>query len=101
MKENNRIALITGSTSGIGESTAYELAGQFDLILCGRNKKKLNNLHQGLSKKTKVKILEFDVRVRDEVAKSISSLSPKWKNIDVLINNAGNAHGLDFIHEGK
>ena len=101
MRENNRIALITGSTSGIGESTAYELAGQFDLILCGRNKKKLNNLHEELSKKTKVKILEFDVRVRDEVVHSISSLSPKWKNIDVLINNAGNAHGLDFIHEGK
>ena len=96
-----KIALITGATSGIGESTSFELANQFSLILCGRNKKKLEELSNLLSKKTNVKTLEFDVRDKKEVKEKISSLSDDWKNIDILINNAGNAHGLDLIHDGK
>ena len=97
----NKIALITGATSGIGESTSYELSDQFSLILCGRNKKKLNELSNSLSKKTDVMTLEFDVRDKKDVREKISSLSDHWKNIDILINNAGNAHGLDFIYEGE
>jgi NADP-dependent 3-hydroxy acid dehydrogenase YdfG len=97
----NKIALITGATSGIGESTSYELSDQFSLILCGRNKEKLNELSNSLSKKTDVMTLEFDVRDKKDVREKISSLSDDWKNIDVLINNAGNAHGLDFIYEGE
>ena len=97
----NKIALITGATSGIGESTSHELSDQFSLILCGRNKKKLDELSTSLSKKTDVITLEFDVRDKKDVREKISSLSDDWKNIDVLINNAGNAHGLDFIYEGE
>ena len=97
----NKIALITGATSGIGESTSHELSDQFSLILCGRNKKKLTELSNSLSKKTDVVTLEFDVRDKKDVREKISSLSDDWKNIDVLINNAGNAHGLEFIYEGK
>ena len=97
----NKIALITGATSGIGESTSHELSDQFSLILCGRNKKKLNELSNSLSKKTDVMTLEFDVRDKKDVREKISSLSDDWKNIDILINNAGNAHGLDFIYEGE
>ena len=96
-----KIALITGATSGIGESTSFELANQFSLIICGRNKDKLNELSNELSKKTNVKTLEFDVRDKEDVREKISSLSDDWKNINILINNAGNAHGLDFIHEEK
>ena len=96
-----KIAFITGATSGIGESTSFELANQFSLIICGRNKEKLDELSKELSKKTNVKTLEFDVRDKEDVREKISSLSDDWKNIDILINNAGNAHGLDFIHEGK
>ena len=101
MNKEKKIALITGATSGIGESTAYELANHFSLILCGRNKEKLNKLSNSLSKKTNVKTLDFDVRKREDVSHKISTLDNVWKNIDILINNAGNAHGLDFIHEGK
>ena len=97
----NKIALITGATSGIGESTSHELSDQFSLILCGRNKKKLDELSNSLSKKTDIITLEFDVRDKKDVREKISSLSDDWKNIDVLINNAGNAHGLDFIYEGE
>ncbi len=97
----NKIALITGATSGIGESTSHKLSDQFSLILCGRNKKKLDELSNSLSKKTDVITLEFDVRDKKDVREKISSLSDDWKNIDVLINNAGNAHGLDFIYEGE
>ena len=96
-----KIVLITGATSGIGESTSFELANQFSLIICGRNKDKLDELSNELSKKTNVKTLEFDVRDKEDVREKISSLSDDWKNIDILINNAGHAHGLDFIHEGK
>ena len=97
----NKIALITGATSGIGESTSHKLSDQFSLILCGRNKKKLDELSNSLSKKTDVITLEFDVRDKKDVREKISSLNDDWKNIDVLINNAGNAHGLDFIYEGE
>jgi len=93
---------ITGATSGIGKATAILLAKQKNkLILCGRNKTVLEELKTELSKETEVFTLRFDVRNSDEVFSAINSLPENWKNIDVLINNAGNAHGLDPISEGN
>lgn len=97
-----RIALITGATSGIGEATARLLAGNnFKLILCGRWKDRLQKLATELQIHTELTTLSFEVRNQKEVAASIASLPAAWKNIDVLINNAGNAHGLDPIQTGS
>ena len=97
-----RIALITGATSGIGEATAKLLASNhFKLIICGRRKDRLEALRSQLSKETEVTTLSFDVRDYAAVKKEIASLSREWKHIDVLINNAGNAHGLDPIQSGS
>lgn len=99
---NKRIALITGATSGIGEATARLLAAnQFKLILCGRRKDRLQKLAGDLKLHTEVTTLSFEVRNQKEVAASIDSLPTAWKDIDVLINNAGNAHGLDPIQTGS
>jgi 3-hydroxy acid dehydrogenase / malonic semialdehyde reductase len=98
----NRIALITGATSGIGEATARLLAkNRYDLILCGRRQDRLDTLKEELSTLTQVTTLQFDVREREKVSTAIQSLSMTWKSIDVLINNAGNAHGLDPIQTGS
>lgn len=97
-----RIAFITGATSGIGEATARLLASNnFKLILCGRRKDRLKKLYDELSAHTEVTTLSFEVRNQKEVAKAIASLPPEWKEIDVLVNNAGNAHGLDPIQTGS
>src|SRR5688572_20547671 len=99
---NKRNVLITGATSGIGEATARLLAQHpFNLILCGRREDRLKKLQQELAGHTEVTTLSFDVRNREEVSRSLSALSGHWKRIDVLINNAGNAHGLDPIHTGS
>ena len=93
---------ITGATSGIGKATAILLAQQKNrLILCGRNQTVLDELKTELSKETEVFTLRFDVRNSDEVFAAINSLPEEWKNIDVLINNAGNAHGLDSLADGN
>lgn len=93
---------ITGATSGIGKATAILLAKQKNrIVLCGRNKTVLEELKSELSKETDVFTLSFDVRNSDEVSEAINSLPEEWKNIDVLINNAGNAHGLDSIADGN
>lgn len=98
----SRIALITGATSGIGEATARIFSDHgIDLIICGRREKRLQSLQEILSKKVKVHTLTFDVRDKDIVFKSIEDLPAEWKKIDILINNAGNAHGYDPIHEGS
>lgn len=97
-----RIVLITGATSGIGEATALLLAeNKFKLILCGRRKDRLNALQTRLSPKTEVHTLTFDVRDRKAVHEAISGLPEAWKKIDVLVNSAGNAHGLDPIQTGN
>ncbi len=97
-----RIVLITGATSGIGEATAQLLAeNNFKLILCGRRKDRLDALKNKLSGTTEVHTLEFDVRDKEAVKKAIGSLPQDWRQVDVLINSAGNAHGLDPIQTGK
>tara|TARA_B100000579_G_scaffold437942_1_gene470130 strand:+ start:1871 stop:2638 length:768 start_codon:yes stop_codon:yes gene_type:complete len=93
--------LITGATSGIGEAAAEALSKNFNLILCGRRENRLLKLEKKLLKETEITTLTFDIRNKNDVSHQINSLPDKWKKIDVLINNAGNAHGLDFIHEGS
>lgn len=96
-----KIALITGATSGIGLATAELLAKQnFQLILCGRRTELLEELATRLSAYTIVHTLAFDVRRREEVEQAIKSLPTEWQNIDLLLNNAGNAHGLSPIQDG-
>ena len=97
--DDKPITLITGATSGIGEATARILAKNYNLVLCGRREERLDKLGEELD--TDVALLCFDVRERVNVIKAIESLPLEWKEIDVLINNAGNAHGLDPIHEGN
>lgn len=96
------IAFITGATSGIGLATAKIFAeNNIDLILCGRRTERLQELQKELSQKVKVEILSFDVSKREEVQKAVDSLPKEFQNIDILINNAGNAHGLSSIQEGN
>ena len=92
---------ITGATSGIGKATAEIFARQgHRLIICGRRKDVLEQLKSQFSK-NEIFILQFDVRNQQEVQNAINSLPEEWKNIDVLINNAGNAHGLEPISEAN
>ncbi len=97
-----RIALITGATSGIGEAIARLFAeNNFKLILCGRRKDRLDKIALELSATTEVTILSFDVSNQEQTAHSIGALPLEWKRIDVLVNNAGNAHGLSSIQSGS
>ncbi|MES2379965.1 MAG: SDR family NAD(P)-dependent oxidoreductase [Bacteroidota bacterium] len=99
----NKIAFITGASAGIGEAVARKLAAQgYNLILNARRKEKIENLATELTGSYGIKTLPlvFDVRKHDEVKTAIESLPNDWKNIDVLINNAGLASGLAPIFEG-
>ena len=94
--------LITGATSGIGLATAKKLANsKNNLILCGRRQYKLDEISNEISKITNVLTLRFDVSDKEEVNKVLENLPKEFSSIDVLINNAGNAHGLDTIQEGS
>lgn len=97
-----RIALITGASSGIGEACARKFAeGGYDLILTARRAEKLAELEAELEAEgTKVKTLTFDVRDAEAAETAVDSLEPEWRKIDVLINNAGLALGLDKEYEG-
>lgn len=98
----NKTAFITGASSGIGKATAKLLATKsIYLVLCGRRQDKLDALKNELSSLTKVTTLTFDVRDKKAVNEAINSLPDAFKTIDILINNAGNAHGLDFIQQGS
>ena len=93
-----KTAVITGASSGIGYATAIKLSKlNYNLILCGRNIKKLEDLNKSLSKITNTIILVFDIRNKLQVFESFNNLDDNWKNIDVLINNAGNAHGKEQL----
>ena len=95
-------ALITGATSGIGKATAQLFAkNNINLIICGRRAEKLQELQNELTAFTKVHTLQFDVRYKDQVKQAIDSLPNDFKHIDILINNAGNAHGLHSIQDGS
>ena len=98
-----KIVLITGATSGIGKACAIKFAqNNYYLIITGRRKEILNNLAYDLVRKYKIEVLplNFDVRDREQVKANIDSLPESWKKIDVLINNAGLAVGLNSIQDG-
>jgi len=96
-----RIALVTGATSGIGRATAIALANQgYHIIATGRRQERLDELQQQI---TAVPVLPliFDVRDKEAVQQAIDSLPAEWQQIEVLVNNAGNAHGLAPIQDGS
>lgn len=99
----NKIALITGATSGIGLATARVFANNnYHIIITGRRKDRLDKIKNELQNEfnTRVLTLAFDVRSLDEVEMKLGKLPSEWENIDVLVNNAGLAVGLNHIHEG-
>ncbi len=99
----NKTVLITGATSGIGLGCARKFAQNGDrLILTGRNEQRLNEIRKELTEKgTEVLTLAFDVRNREVAEKLMKELPEEWKKIDVLVNNAGLALGLDPEYEGN
>jgi len=99
-----KIVFITGASSGIGEACAKEFAQlKANLILAARRLDRLKKLADELEKEyqIKVKCLEVDVRIFDDVQNKFNSLESTWKKVDVLVNNAGLAKGLDKVYEGK
>lgn len=99
-----KIALITGATSGIGKSCAIALAKLgMNLIVTGRRENLLIELKKELEEKFSVQVLpiQLDVKNADEVKDKLSSISDEWKNIDILINNAGLAAGLDKLYHNS
>ena len=100
----SKIVLITGATSGIGEACAIAFAEQgYKLILTGRRSDRLDKLSSKISDQynTSCLTLNFDVRSKEEVEKQLSTIDESWRNIDVLINNAGLSLGLNPIQEGS
>lgn len=94
-----KIACITGASSGIGWATAQALANEgFNLILCGRRKERLEALQAELP--TESLLLVFDVSDVAAVKSAFAQMPTSWQAIDVLINNAGNAHGMSPIQSG-
>lgn len=95
-------AFITGATSGIGRATAVSLGKNgYRIIATGRRQERLDELKQELEIETEVHLLNFDVRDQPAVEKAIQSLPESWQQIDLLVNNAGNAHGLSSIEDGS
>ncbi len=97
----NKIALITGATSGIGKACAVTLSKMgYDIIATGRRTERLEALKAELSASVRYLPLLFDVRDRTTTLNILGDLTDDWKAIDLLINNAGNAHGLDPVQSG-
>ena len=97
-----KIVFITGATAGFGEACANIFAqNNYDLIINGRREERLHELKKNLETKFNIScyILPFDVRDQASVFKLIESLPAEWRNIDILINNAGLALGRDLFHE--
>lgn len=103
IKNMNKTVLITGATSGIGLACARKFAENGDrLILTGRNEQRLNEIRRELTEKGRdVLTLAFDVREREKATKCIEDLPAEWQEIDVLVNNAGLALGLEPEYEGN
>lgn len=99
-----KIALITGATAGIGEACAHLFAREgYNLILTGRRQDRLDALARQLNAMHNIEIAvsSFDVRNRDQVVNALESLPQQWKQVDLLINNAGLSQGLDPIQKGS
>jgi 3-hydroxy acid dehydrogenase / malonic semialdehyde reductase len=100
----NKIVMITGATAGFGRATAVKFARNgFDIIITGRRKERLDELERELQSFEKISVLSlnFDVRNREEVAAIIGNLPEEWKAIEILVNNAGLAVGMDHIDKGN
>ena len=96
-----KTVFITGATSGIGRDTALLLGSKgYKLIVCGRREQRLSELVRLLEGKSEMYPLVFDVRDRKSVDSAIDSLPQNFREIDILINNAGNAHGMAPLQEG-
>ncbi len=92
-----KTALITGATSGIGKATAIALSNKgFRVIITGRRQDRLQSLCNQL---TDCLALNFDIRDQIQVYETIKNLPKEWSQIDLLINNAGLAAGLEPLHE--
>ena len=100
---NNKIALVSGAGSGIGLDCAQALAREgCRVIITGRRAGRLEKVVQSISDQGGTCLpLTFDIRNKDEVDQAIQSLDANWRDIDILINNAGLGRGLDKLHEGR
>jgi len=97
------IALVTGATAGIGRACAEILArNNYNLIITGRRQERLDSLAENIrtGPGSEVRILCFDLRDRQATEQMLHSLPEEWKAVEVLVNNAGGAHGLDHIQDG-
>ena len=100
----NKTIMITGATAGFGKATAVRFAKNgYNIIITGRRKERLEKLEKELLSYGKIKVLSlnFDVRIRSEVASVIGNLPAEWRAIDILVNNAGLAVGFDHIDTGN
>lgn len=100
----NKIVFISGASGGIGKACAeYFAKDGANLIICSRNMEKLNDFRDFLINSYGVNVLaiELDVKNREKVIETIENLDENWKNIDILINNAGLAKGLEKLYEGN
>ena len=103
-KLKNKIVFISGASSGIGKACANAFAAEgAKLILAARRKDRLEQLASELKEKfdSETKILSFDIQNYKEIKESFASLPEEWKNVDILINNAGLAQGMHKLQEGN
>jgi NADP-dependent 3-hydroxy acid dehydrogenase YdfG len=99
----NKIVFITGATAGIGVATAKKFAEEgYNLIITGRRKEKLEEIAEIIRNDFNVEVLtlNLDVRIKEDVEKLINEIPEKWKKINVLVNNAGLAVGLNPLQDG-